>query len=314
MSRGSIHQTAKMAQAAREALHVAQHRITCVGCLALLLLTLPACPAEDTDEARPGVAAADVSLRDLGGRSDGSNLDGGSSDTGQDGAELGDVTSDSPAVPDDATSQTPDADAAVDSSVDEDMGCVSDNRCSPSGPSSFCDGTVLIVCIPDADGCLIESARDCASEARTCEESGATAACAGNAGSGDGDTCSDAIALEPGSYTFNTSAFVDDYEDYGGACYGTGWGPDMVFAVEVPAGDLLEVSIMGDGFDMVAAIATACPDVSGSCVAYADDEITFEPEVVSITNTGASSRSYFVVADGWYSDDYGTFDITVAIR
>jgi len=82
----------------------------------------------------------------------------------------------------------------------------------------------------------------------------------------------------------------------------------------VPAGKTLRVTIAGDlTYDVVAVIASACPDIEASCRAAADDGFAGDSETVAALNGGSAAATFFVVADGYGSTDVGSFTITVEI-
>ena len=111
--------------------------------------------------------------------------DAGGSDGGDDDAVTPDVGDDAvtPDVGDDAV--TPDVgDDAVTPDVGDDAvtpdggdGCEGVSTCDTAGIG--CDGTELVTCAPDADGCLVAFRTDCTElEFGFCDDSGVVAACA----------------------------------------------------------------------------------------------------------------------------------------
>jgi hypothetical protein len=82
--------------------------------------------------------------------------------------------------------------------------------------------------------------------------------------------------------------------------------------VNVPAGQTLSVTMDGlPSWDEVVVIASACPDVVGSCRALAD--LSYEMPA-QVTNTSGSDMVYYIVADGYFSYSLGDFSLDVTVE
>ncbi len=171
-------------------------------------------------------------------------------------------------------------------------------------PGEQCDDGNL----GDGDGCsatcTIEAGYTCVGTTSFCYPTGTGDVC----GAGTGGP---AILLGPGTYAFDTTGFGSNYDYYDGAC-GTslrGAGPDAIFAVDVPAGDILEIHDTDSvGFDAAVVIATDCADIAGTCAAYNDTV-----EEVSWTNTTGQNTTVYVIIDGYYTWSEGMFQFTLDI-
>ena len=161
------------------------------------------------------------------------------------------------------------------------------------------DGNIEI-----GDGCGSDCAQElgylCVGEPSSCLREGA------------GETCDDAIPITPGSYTFDTSEYENDYDSYRGDCGTTstsGTGPDMVFQIEVPPHTFFGAMMNDIGGDEYFAISSDCADIVNSCLALDD-----EPGLVQWRNDTDDAATIFIIADGYggtsaseYTLDIGLF-------
>jgi hypothetical protein len=115
------------------------------------------------------------------------------------------------------------------------------------------------------------------------------------------DLCADATPLSAasgailGSYSGATHNY--DAELLGDCTSWPSLGPDVVYRIDVPAGQTLHASLDAVVADSVLYVADACPIVgSDACIAGEDNG---DPEVVSVTNTSSSAKTYFLVVDEW---------------
>lgn len=91
-----------------------------------------------------------------------------------------------------------------------------------------------------------------------------------------GDTCSNAIPVTFPSFTTTRSfegSFSDFTGSYGTPCIEDSPGADVVFAVDVPAGNDLQVDTDGSGADTVLSVSTTCPSGSGSFDLVCNDDV-----------------------------------------
>jgi hypothetical protein len=111
----------------------------------------------------------------------------------------------------------------------------------------------------------------------------------GGAGSYSGDTCDGANNVESLGCEAYTEAGLEDY-----------------YGIFMPAGCVFtaEVTNTADGALWV---LDAC-DGTGVCLAYADDTLGGDTEIISYTNTGGDTMVYLVV-DSWGSGSCGTYDM-----
>jgi cysteine-rich repeat protein len=177
-------------------------------------------------------------------------------------------------------------------------------------PSVCGDGAISILesCddgnIMDGDGCD-----------SSCEfESGSGLECTGEPTVcyvlGSGDTCADAIEIVPGSFSFDSTGYTNDYDSYDGLC-GTGeqaFGLDMVFSIEVPSGATLSVAMANETNDAVLVVADDCSGITDSCLDLGDD-----PENVRYFNDATVLKTIYIIGDAYYSDDEVAFDLDVEI-
>ena len=284
--------------------------------------------------------AFDTALGTDAGSGDASAVDAGDdadpTDTGGDDADPTDTGGDDT----DPTDTDPaDADA-----TDGGDACEGVSNCEVPGIS--CDGTDLVTCAPDADGCLVAFRTDCAEEAfGFCDESGVVAACAiGDACTSLPDACSVAGRACEGNAlvvcaenpegclterrtdcSASENGFCDASADpvacgiLGDACL------DLPDACSVPGtscdGDTL-VTCAGDAFDCLVESRTDCTTRGGTCVTGATGSscrVTVDPceGVEQCAAVGASCDEDILVE--CESDDFGclvetTTDCTIEER
>lgn len=145
-----------------------------------------------------------------------------------------------------------------------------------------------------AADCTVEPGQACIGEPSSCYPQS------------NGDRCAAPIPLGDGVSTWSTAGLGDDYGDYRGSC-GTqqGDGPDMVFAVTLAPGRTLDLVVSpAGGFDAVVALSTGCPQINATCQVAADD-----PEALVYRNETSATQTVYIMVDGYWSDDAGSFDL-----
>ncbi len=90
-------------------------------------------------------------------------------------------------------------------------------------------------------------------------------------------------------------------------------GPDAVYAIEIPAGQTLTVTVTPRdvSFDPMIAIVGTCSDAAASCLAGADDGIDGDAETAAYTNSSSTPLPVTVVVDTWASGGDFTLQATL---
>ncbi len=127
------------------------------------------------------------------------------------------------------------------------------------------------------------------------------------------DTCGAAAFVGPGSYPGTTMGATNDYPS-GAGCAGMA-GADVVYAIDVPAGQRLTASLIGTGgfnpsLNLIAGPATNCDATPRSCARSSD---TTSVDTVTWLNGGSAPRRMFVVVDSSSASASGTFILTLSL-
>ena len=95
-----------------------------------------------------------------------------------------------------------------------------------------------------------------------------------------------------------------------------GSGPDAILAVELLAGQTLDVTQTTDSDgDAVLYFLNDCAASGTSCIDSADSGFNGDPESLSYTNSSTSTETIYIVADEYFSfGDTGTFGVEVTIQ
>ncbi|MFW5878279.1 MAG: hypothetical protein ACOCVR_00535, partial [Myxococcota bacterium] len=131
----------------------------------------------------------------------------------------------------------------------------------------------------------------------------------------ENDQCSDALLLDAsaGEVTAEECTWLasNDLEP-GSDCTGSPTaGPDVAYAVDLTAGDLLTVTLdPEEGFDAAVYLLESCD--AAQCLTGADESFVSEPE--SISHVAASDGRYFVIVDSWNASEAGCFDLTITVE
>jgi hypothetical protein len=126
-----------------------------------------------------------------------------------------------------------------------------------------------------------------------------------------GNTCNDAFVItQSGTFTGNTLAATNDYQD-SNACTGyRSTGPDVVYRVTLQAGDRLEATLnpTGQAWDASLYLVTSCASVAQSCVAGEDNG---NPERIDYTT--AAAGDFYLIVDGFASAGGGySLDVVIS--
>lgn len=136
----------------------------------------------------------------------------------------------------------------------------------------------------------------------------------GTGGPVQGDTCDTSLTLITGTMSSQTlDDATDDYNDSSGSCY-VADGPDKAYAVTIPAGQRLTVTLdvaAGDVDTLLSLNEGGAASCGLTCVVNIDDTYEGESETLSFTNNTGADVDYFLVVDSWSGT--GTFTLTTTI-
>ena len=193
-----------------------------------------------------------------------------------------------------------------------DNGC--DGTCGKCADGETCDdaGQCEPGCVPQCEG---KACGDDGCEGTCGECSGGETCAAGQcvAGSGDGDLCASAIAVDalPYSNMANNTGVGDDYQTAGcgGLEKGAGTG-DLVYLFTPAVTGVYAIGLAPDPTTPMPGmvfVVTDCADIPGACVdasgdLYGGGEYPFKLE---------AGTTYYIIVDGWFSSDEGPFELTI---
>ncbi|MBW2701786.1 MAG: hypothetical protein JRF33_13305 [Deltaproteobacteria bacterium] len=197
--------------------------------------------------------------------------------------------------------------------------CLAINDCATDG----CNDEGELTCGDDGycwlDGCAADPCSGMANSDEVCTGIGDDYRCGCDAGYfWDADTMAcelfvcDAAVLTSAGLTGQDSCDGTAIYDAGanGESSCTGYnsiGNELVYSLEVPAGNLVDIEMVNSSFDASLWVTTSCSDLLGSsCVVGGDD-----PETVSFSNDTDAMVTYYVIADAY--SGCGTFDLIVTM-
>lgn len=127
------------------------------------------------------------------------------------------------------------------------------------------------------------------------------------------DTCADAPVVGPGSYMASTAGATNDYSS-GTGCVGMA-GADVVYPIDVPAGQRLTASVFGVGafnpsLNLIAGPASNCSASTRSCLRGSDVATV---DTVTWVNHGASTQRIYVIVDSASSTTTGMFTLSLSL-
>jgi hypothetical protein len=185
--------------------------------------------------------------------------------------------------------------------------CEGKNLCATPVESISCDGDALVVCAEDADGCFVQDSLDCAAQDQVCVPSGTGATCVT-----PGNDCTKPLTLGAGTYTFNNNDYESSFSQYFGCGITGGWAGDILIKVSVTPTTALVVKVSSEEIDVQAILADNCDDPSTwplECSDTGDDAV----EIVSTTNESDSTKDFFIIADGYNFDDFGSLTVEIQL-
>lgn len=112
-------------------------------------------------------------------------------------------------------------------------------------------------------------------------------------GNFSGDTC-DGVNL---IFALGCQAYTENgLEDY--------------YEIEMPAGSSFTATVTNTADGALWIVAEcAAPNAAFTCLGYADDTLSGDPEVVSYTNTSGAAMTVYLVVDSWGTATCGTYDM-----
>lgn len=133
------------------------------------------------------------------------------------------------------------------------------------------------------------------------------------------DTCASALPLSIGTTTGSTTGGVNDYtfvRDAGGCIAVEEDGPDVVYAVDVAAGQTLTV-VGRASFNLALYLIgpgapTVCDRTSTACVAGVEATSGTDPETLVYTAT--TSGTYYLVVDAFFFEFMGDFTLETTLE
>ncbi|MBN2561905.1 MAG: PPC domain-containing protein [Phycisphaerae bacterium] len=187
-------------------------------------------------------------------------------------------------------------------------------------PSPYCIPTfdLTIEVCPEGGACCHCPGPTCTDEPdqATCEGAGGVymgdgTSCATTACAPCNDTCDTATPVTCGDTLLGetTVGANNDYDPVVAGCTGyKAEGPDVVYSLNLGSGQTVTVSMnpTPTSFDASLYVVTDCDDVDNTCVVGDDSG---NPEVV--TFTADAGVTYYIIADGYSTTSFGTFDLTV---
>ncbi|MCA9759281.1 MAG: hypothetical protein KDA27_26045 [Candidatus Eisenbacteria bacterium] len=130
------------------------------------------------------------------------------------------------------------------------------------------------------------------------------------------DTCEFAIPLGRGSVgltTGSTAGAGADYDPGAGGCLGThAWGPDVVYRLDLLAGDVADVRYTAWNADGALYLITDCSRPGDTCVAGSD--VTLYAEQERIVYEATEDGTYYLILDGGYQFLAGPYNLRFDIQ
>ena len=108
----------------------------------------------------------------------------------------------------------------------------------------------------------------------------------------------------------DTTSASDDYDDPSGCTGYTAEGPDLVYAIDLAAGQTLSADLVYEpgGPDAVLYVSTSAFFADSWCLEGSDDD---EDETESLTYTASTTATHYVVVDGYKSGVGGEYELTL---
>jgi hypothetical protein len=89
-------------------------------------------------------------------------------------------------------------------------------------------------------------------------------------------------------------------------------GPNVVYSVTIPAGQMLTATLSPVGYDGALYVVNTCSDMT--CLAGADNFEVGGTDTVSVANSSGAAESVFVVVGSWSSSAWGTFTLALQLQ
>ena len=132
-----------------------------------------------------------------------------------------------------------------------------------------------------------------------------SAECTGSGGAG---SCAEPIAIGSLPYTYSgTTSGTSLYNGEGCSGIPHGDGPESFHSIVMTAGQQISITASASDFDVVLFVSDAC--AGGATVCEATDTYASFPEETTFLATTAGT--YYIVVDGYWSDESGNFELTV---
>ena len=124
------------------------------------------------------------------------------------------------------------------------------------------------------------------------------------------DSCK--VTFQPEGKSVFVLAGTSNYSPASSSCTGySANGFEAVYSIDVPAGQSVDITYDA-GTDNALYVVTACPDYDATtCVVGADDNFSAPyQESVTLTNSGGSTATYYVVADNFSTGACSDYTLT----
>jgi len=125
------------------------------------------------------------------------------------------------------------------------------------------------------------------------------------------DVCATAIEIPCGPFTISGTTYgaIGDYTVASSACtgYSQAAGPDVVYYIDMNAGDIFNVTMTTGGWDDAIYLVKDCGNMA-SCVA--GDDAYPDGSTFTYTVPAGGAGRYYLIVDGYGSYSYGNFTIT----
>jgi hypothetical protein len=186
------------------------------------------------------------------------------------------------------------------------------DQCNTVGDTR-CQGDVVQECQVQVTGCRDWSdVEDCAAGGGTCQTSGGGASCVFTV---LGDTCANPFVVTTFPFQVAGNDITTDFTDAldlrsRPGCGSAGNGQDIIFQVDLTAGDILQVVEAGS-MDSVIRIIDACDAATANCLAYVDDP---EGPANPLTYTATADGTVYVVVEKYSTSSFNPgYDITIEV-
>src|SRR5262249_1256807 len=129
-----------------------------------------------------------------------------------------------------------------------------------------------------------------------------------------GENCAMATAITPGTLTATTVGLMDDYNS-SNSCAGD--GPDGVYSIMVPSGQILRATLVPmTNWDaqLVFALMADCTTPLNMCLSHTDLGASGEQEELVYYNSSGATQTVDIVVDGYNTTDSGPFRLETEVH